>query len=137
MGENQISSRLAWLSSALAVQRNNIATVLLRLKCIGMRASTSFALHRKFINLLEQVATDKEKELGIINEIEAVEKHHQLMKQLKLLRRAEPEGAPRTTRLPEPAREKPQRRSLTKIFWILYLLSLNKINNKKQSLTVN
>ncbi|MGB9153726.1 MAG: hypothetical protein WCD70_11660 [Alphaproteobacteria bacterium] len=135
MNASQLSGRLGWLASALAVQRNNLANVLSRLKGFGIYASMSFALRRKFTHLLEQVADDKEKELDILNEIEAVEKHHQAMKQMKLLRRATPKRGPKPVRLVDPDEKKPERNNLLTFIGLLFLFSQNNKNNKKQKLT--
>ena len=135
MNEGLIIGRLAWLASALAVQRNNLASVLSCLKGLGIRAGTSFALHRKFMLLMEQLACDKEKELNLISEIEAVEKHHQAMKQLRLLRRAAPERIVIPARAVKQDEERPWRSNLLTFFGLLFLFSQNNIGNKKQRLT--
>jgi len=138
MNESQINGRLAWLSSNLAAQRNNLAKILLRLKGIGLRAGTSLGLHRKFMGLLEQIAADREKEIDIINEIEAVEKQHSEMRQRKLLRYADPDLAPQTDIFVEEQREdEPKRISLLTLFGLIYLFSSKPINHKNQDLTVD
>jgi hypothetical protein len=49
----------------------------------------NFSLHKKFMRLMDQVSDDREKELDIINQIEAIEERHHNLKKLNLLRRAD------------------------------------------------
>ncbi|MDE2030384.1 MAG: hypothetical protein KGI97_07465 [Alphaproteobacteria bacterium] len=139
MNATELRGRMSWLGETLAVQRNNIQKILLRLKDIGMRAGANMALHRKFLNLLEQVAEDRNKELGILNDIEDMEKRHALMRKRKLLRRAgdAPLPQPANDLAPEPEEEKPERSGLLK--WVvLWMLFANKDQSlKKQSLTMD
>ena len=116
LNTRQIREYLNWISSALDAQKGKIGRLLLRLKDVGLRAGTGFALHKKFVRLLQQVAIDQEKELDILNEIEAVERRHEELRKKKLLRAFNPD-APRDapalmTETPEP---KPKRSSL----WLL------------------
>jgi hypothetical protein len=89
MNEKQEKERVNWLSDALASQRTTISSFLDRLRGIAVRVGDSLSLHTKFMRLMDQVAADREKELGIINEIETIEKRHREMKQMRLLRRAD------------------------------------------------
>jgi hypothetical protein len=89
MNEKQEKERVNWLSDALASQRANISSFLNRLRGIAERVGDSLSLHTKFLRLMDQVGTDREKELGIINEIETIEKRHRELKQMRLLRRAD------------------------------------------------
>ncbi len=102
MNEKQEKERVNWLRTALAEQRTNISSFLDRLRGIAVKVGDSLALHTKFLRLMDQVATDREKELDIINEIESIEKRHREMKQMRLLKRADQaEEAKRKRRLKE------------------------------------
>jgi len=92
MSEKQEKERVNWLGDALASQRTNLTSLLDRLKGIAERVGDSLSLHKKFMRLMDQVATDRDKELGILNEIETIEKRHHEMKQMRLLRRADSEA---------------------------------------------
>ena len=136
MNDSQFTGHLGWLSFTLASQRTSIANILLRLKGIGLRAGTSLALHRKFMRLLEQVAGDREKELGILNEIEAVERRHDEMRQRNLLRCV----SSTKIEVPMPTEEcerEPSRFGVWTLFGLLYLFSARPLKNKNQGFTAD
>jgi uncharacterized protein YigA (DUF484 family) len=139
MDDSHFNGRISWLTATLETQRNNIVSILLRLKGIGARAGTSMALHRKFMRFMEQVAHERNKELDIINEIEAIEKRHFELKRRRLLRRAAKEPPVSTADLPSEERkeEKPERMSLLTILGLFCLFSARPAKPKKQDPTVN
>jgi hypothetical protein len=137
MNHIQASDRAGWLGIALAAQRDTLSKILFRLKEIGVRAGTSLGLHRKFMQLMEQIAYDRQKELDLINEIESVEKHHLEMKQNNKLRRAGDKPVQTTAFTKKQEDKEPKRASLLTILGILWLFSAKPINHKKQELTVD
>ena len=139
MNERILIEKKSWLEKILASQRNNLAGVLHRVKALGLRMGNSLALHRKFEHLMTQVAFDREKELDLINEIEAIEKKHLLLKERQMLRRADADKAPRPANdaLLEQSEEKPKRGSLLGLVSILALLSPLRLKHKNQDLTVD
>ncbi len=121
MTETQIQGKLAWLCAGLEARRNDIARIVRLLASIGAYAATSFAVHKKFLNLMDQIAEEKEKETNILHEIETVEKHHEEMKRQRRLRRADPDLiASESFRLMEAEEEAPRRSG----FWGLVILFL-------------
>jgi hypothetical protein len=88
MSETKLKERVGWLGLLLTNQRNNLADLLLRLRDVGLRAGSSLAIHRKFLKMLEQVEVERERELGLLHEIEEVEKKHAEMRRLRKLRTA-------------------------------------------------
>lgn len=135
MNEKIEKERINWLGTLLGSQRTNISSLLDRLRGIAVRVGNSLPLHKKFMLFLDQVATDREKELDIINEIESIEKKHRELKQMRLLRRADSiEGAARKRRLKELERENqqkdnedensPHRLDLLEIFCVLLAVVL-------------
>lgn len=137
MNDIRISGRLGWLSSALVTQRNNLSNTLLRLKDAGLRAGTSLNLHRKFMRLLEQVATDRDKELAILNEIEAIEKQHRAMKRSNLLRCVTRKHMPHAAVVDHPEDGKHEHNGLLRLFGIFWLLSSTNNKRKKQQLAAD
>src|ERR1700760_2914828 len=110
MNSKQASERIGWLGEQLATQRNNMAKILLRLRDIGVRAGVSLGLHRKFMQLMEQIACERDRELDLINEIEQVEKRHREMKQANKLRRAGDRPADKAVEFTENRQEKEPKR---------------------------
>ena len=133
-----MNGRLSWLTDLLSGQRATLNKLLLRLKDVGARVGTSIALHHKFMRLLEQISFDREKELDLINEIEAVEKQHQQMRQAKRLRQADRDYKPKADiDIIHPTEEKPERGGILTLFGLLLLFSNKPIKQKNQSLTVD
>lgn len=89
MGEKQLQERVGWLGLLLTNQRNNMARLMVRLRDVGLRAGGSVAIHRKFLKMLEQVEFERERELGLIHEIEAVEKKHAELRRMRRLKAAD------------------------------------------------
>lgn len=89
MSETKLKERAGWLGLLLTNQKNNLAELLLRLRDVGLRAGSSLAVHRKFLKMLEQVEIERERELGLLHEIEEVEKKHAEMRRLRKLRTAD------------------------------------------------
>jgi len=135
MNNTRIQERLGWLSLTLAEQRNNISKILSRLKDIGVRAGTSLGLHKKFMGFLEQVAVEQEKELGLLHEIEAVEKQHQNMRKRNLLRHAD--AKPKPVFPAEENEPKAPPSGIWKLFGLLYMFSQTPVKHKSQELTVD
>jgi hypothetical protein len=142
MNEGQINGRLGWLSATLSAQRNNISKLLMRLRGV-VHAGTSLALHRKFMRLMDQVADDREKEMGIIHEIEEVEKRHQELKRLHMLREVDPEAKPKPDlameELPEDGEDDEDKDGLFSfraLFGLLWLFSSRQPKPKNPELKV-
>jgi hypothetical protein len=134
MNKSQLSERVNWLSATLAAQRTNISGFLSRLKGIADRVGTNLSLHRKFLHLMDQVADDRQRELDIIHEIEAVENRHHNLRQHNLLQRIALAAQEKRQRLLEKERdengnneereeETPSRLSLLEIIALLYFFS--------------
>jgi hypothetical protein len=96
--------RLNGLNIALEGRRLRLSDLFLRLKGVAFRKGTNFRLHKKFIRLMDDVAEDREKELCLIEKIEAMEKRHKKLKQHNLLRRIAREAERRQKRLLEKIR---------------------------------
>jgi hypothetical protein len=131
---DEIITYRSWLPLSLAIQRNNLAAILLRLKGIGLRAGTRIGLHHKFTCLLADIAVEHEKELYLLNEIDRVEKLHQYRRSHRLLRHPESNRPPQKRMAPE-AEKSPVRsdRLTVMAFWALF--SMLRIKHKNQDLT--
>lgn len=131
------SSRLAWFGDLLCEQRDKIRHLISRL--IGIETSgMKPSLLRKFMCMLDEVASARDKELGLIHEIEDIEKKHRFLRETHQLREAKPETEidPSFAYAGESKPLQPGRSWLWLLaFW--YLLSRQKINQKKQSLTAD
>jgi hypothetical protein len=134
--QSQINKQLSWLGLSLAAQRNNLAKTLCCLKGIGARAGTSLFLRKSFTRFLEQVAIDKQKELDLLNEIDAVEKQHDHLRQRKLLRRAQTDLPPRP-QPPENVENPPARDSKGGILGLIAFFYVFSLTPKKRDLTAN
>ncbi|MDR3448519.1 MAG: hypothetical protein P4M15_02000 [Alphaproteobacteria bacterium] len=137
MNDKLYNARRSWMDDVLRASRNDIADLFLRLKDIGMRAGNNFALHLKFMKMMEQVAFEREKERDIIHEIEQMEKRHRLMRQCNRLRRAGDQPRRDPPRLVQIEEKPAKRKSLWGLIGLLYVLSQKPINHKNQSLTVD
>lgn len=76
MAAQQESSRVAWLSARLGTHTHRIMSLLGRLGDLGVMQMLKPALFQKFLNLMEQIAAEKDKESDVISEIEAIERKH-------------------------------------------------------------
>jgi hypothetical protein len=134
MNGDRQKEHLNWLHAALAAQRSNVSHFLLRLKGIASRVGENLSLNKKFMRLMDQVAADRDKELDIINKIEALEKRHHQLKKLNLLRRADLEAERRRKILlrkkseeyredGEEEEESPHRLSILELFLFYYWFS--------------
>jgi hypothetical protein len=141
MNEQQQNERVNWLGATLAAQRGNISHLLLRLKGIAAHVGTSLSLHKKFMRLINQVADDREKELDLIKEIEAVEKHHHELKELHLLRHADKKAEEKRKLLlkkekeetPEDKKDKEEDDDMNMLIWIaLWLSELNPFSSRSK-----
>ena len=70
------TSRVAWLSARLSTHTHRIMSLLGRLGDIGVMQKLKPALFHKFLNLMGQIAAEKDKEANVISEIEAIERKH-------------------------------------------------------------
>ncbi|MDD3028659.1 MAG: hypothetical protein PHS57_00035 [Alphaproteobacteria bacterium] len=85
MNDTLYNQTLHWLTSSLGIKRNCLATFCTQMTGIAMKVGTNLSLHKKFMALMGQVAQEKEKETAILDEIEAMEKRHHLLRQKGLL----------------------------------------------------
>src|ERR1700744_2537547 len=76
------SSRLAWLAAALSEQRHKISCLLGRIADLGGIHGMKPKAFTKFLRMLDQVAADKDEEVRIISEIDAIERKHRLNRNL-------------------------------------------------------
>jgi hypothetical protein len=141
MNDSQLQGRIGWLSVILGGNRARLTDLLRRLRGVAASAGASLGLHKKFIHLLEQIQVEREKELDLIDEIEAVEKQHELRRKNKLLRQVSREGKceaeqaglrPRSKALE--AEKEPSRTPAWKIIALFLLFSNFGKNNKNQQL---
>lgn len=125
MNEAQTQGRLSWLYQGMEARRNDIARLLRRAAGVCAFIATNFSVHKKFLELMDQVAEEKEKEYEILHEIETVEKHHEEMKLGNRLRQADPslaakKKAPNAVYVEE---EKPKRSNFLKFLFLLFFFS--------------
>jgi len=129
--------RTNWLSVTLEAQRNNLAVFLQRLKGVAAHVKGSLSLNKKFMRLMNQVADEREKEIGIINEIEAIENRHHALRKLHMLRQADKIAEEKSKRRlkkqeeglsveEEKEEEGPHRMSFAEIIAIFWLLTSGK-----------
>jgi hypothetical protein len=76
MATKQESNRVAWLSARLGTHTHRIMSLLGRLGDLGVIQMLKPALFQKFLNLMEQISAEKDKESDVISEIEAIERKH-------------------------------------------------------------
>jgi hypothetical protein len=132
------SSRLAWLMAALGGHRDRIAGLLCRLRGIGAREAMNPSLFKKFLHMLDQVAFAREKEVRILNQIEAIEEKHRFRREHHQLESAADE--PKETLQLEEAEKSMAEHPRQKLLWLLafwHLFMRNAINQKKQGLTAD
>src|SRR5690242_17830814 len=89
--------RVSWLAEQLGTQRTTLAGFLRSLSSLGVPGNMKPSRFRKFILLLNQVATEKEKATALISEIEAIEQQHRFAKKQHRLRHTsdiKPQPAP-------------------------------------------
>lgn len=85
--ERKLEKQVNWLTAALGAQRGGLYTLVLRLKSLAEQTGESFSIHKKFMRLMNQVANERQKELKIIDKIEAIEKKHKELRRRNLLQR--------------------------------------------------
>lgn len=125
MNEKGIKGYIAWLGDNLLARRHSLAALLERMRDVCMHAASNLSLYKKFMKLLEQVAGDREKEIFLIDEIEAVERRHAEMRKMKLLRRAQVSSSDKDAAHQNDQPEQPQRSGIWKLIGMFYLLSLS------------
>lgn len=133
MARIPIEEHLNWLSAQLSTQRDNASQLLARLKGAALRLGTSLSMNKKFLNLMDQVAEDREKEMKIIDKIESLERHHHSLRKQNLLQRLAAEAESRRRRkanneeMPCDAEEpyNPNRLSIVEgiLFWLFFTSS--------------
>ncbi len=124
MNEAQIQGRLSWLYQGMEARRNDIARLLRQAAGVCAFIATNFSIHKKFLELMDQIAEEKEKEYEILHEIETVEKNHAEMKRGNRLRQADPALAekPSDAAMFE-EEEKPKRSNFLKILLLFLFFS--------------
>jgi hypothetical protein len=85
-----------WLASVLADKRTRIAHLFAEIAGLGSPATMKPAIFRRFLALLTQIASEKEKEIDFIDHIEAVELKHRFRRDHNQLEHAD------SAHLPEP-----------------------------------
>jgi len=125
MNEKGIKSYLTWLGDNLMVRRRSVLSMLDRLRDVCMKAGSHLYLYKKFMKLLEQISGEREKEIYLIDEIQAVEKKHAEMRKQKKLRRARCEKD-KDCAISADAEPKPKRTGLWTLLGVMYLLSRSK-----------
>ncbi|MFY9288551.1 MAG: hypothetical protein WAO98_08635 [Alphaproteobacteria bacterium] len=82
--------RVSWLMAAWSDQRRKIASLLARLGDLGTPGGMTPKIFHKFLHMLSQVAAEKEHEMHLIDEIEAIERKHRFMRKVGWLKRIGP-----------------------------------------------
>jgi hypothetical protein len=105
---------------------------------MGAPGAMNPTIFGKFLRMLDQIAAEREKEIRILNQIEAVEEQHRLCRKHNQLEQGipQPENKPG---LP-PAEEEEAEPPKTGLLWlaaIWYLFGGGLINQKKQGLTAD
>ncbi|MDX2028919.1 MAG: hypothetical protein SFW62_09850 [Alphaproteobacteria bacterium] len=131
--------RINWLSSLLGEQRDRIVALTRRISGLGVPGAMKPSVFGKFLHLLDQVAIAKDEEINLIGRIEALEAAHRFRRQCKSLKNMvdalEPTGG-HMPKFEDEAEDKPSRVGIWFLAF-LFLVSQCKINQKKQSLTVD
>lgn len=95
---------------------------------LGKTESLKPSMFRRFTQWLDQIVRLRRKEQKIINEIEAIEEKHRLLREAKRLRKAESVKAVEAKIEPQPEEPKPRRS-----FWLwLLLFAMMQSSQKKQ-----
>ena len=136
------SSQLSWLKAKLAYKRNSIADLLRSLSGLGSMRALKPVLFGKFVQILDEVATAKTAENGLLARIETIERKHKHLRKnkgLKLAKSRRYAPAIGTTALVDDMTDKAPKPSRRLIGWIMvwYILTRGKRNQKKQDLTVD
>jgi hypothetical protein len=132
------SGRLAWLGAALTQQRRKIGKLINRMSSMGPSGALKPSVFSKFLGLLEQVAIEQKEEIRLLSQIETIEQKHRFLRKDKKLRRARPAVASSIARWHDyPGVKKPSNGGLWWYIIVWYLFSRQKINQKKQALTVD
>lgn len=101
-----------------------MARLLRRVAGVCAFVATNFSIHKKLLELMDEITDEKQKEYEILHEIESVEKHHEEMKRQNLLRHADPDLNIKqsTFLLKADEEEEPKRANLLNFFAFLLLL---------------
>jgi hypothetical protein len=132
------TASIGWLLVALDRKRNRLGFLLRCLTGSGTPGVMRPSLFRKFTDLLDQIAVEREKELRIMHRIEAVEQQHRYLRahhQLEQIARAHEKEEPAS----DYSKEYPGRPKRDWLWFCVlwYLFARRTINQKKQSLTVD
>ena len=127
MNETLHNAKLSWLGDIMMSHRHRISKLLLRLRGIAASTGSNLALHKKFMKMMNQVADEHEKEVGILREIETMEKRHKEMKRQNRLRQAEPPRKKKDPLWIQPEEQpKPRGMGLLALLAIAYLFKTTK-----------
>jgi len=87
----QTSSRLSWLTASLGERRSRLTSILRRMVGLGEPGAMKSSIFGKFLNLIEQVAGERDKEMELMSQIDAIEQKHRFMRDHHKLERADPD----------------------------------------------
>ena len=125
--------RLSQLMSSWGRKTRKIARLNARLVRLGSSGALKPSLYRKFTKLIDQLAFFRNKENNILSKINAVERHHRLLRQQKKLKRAAPKPIA-YKRNGSRSRRKEKNYFWLTILWLLLLAPRPKKNHKKAGL---
>lgn len=130
-------STLAWFRAALSERKSRIMRLMQRIGDAGFVRALNPAIFLKLTNMLNDVAAEKDQEMRILGEIEAIEQKHRFRRVNGGLRHAddaEPETAAAKYDCAADVEERPKR-GLAWLFALLFLISSGRRNDKNQDLT--
>jgi hypothetical protein len=81
-------SRRDWLAAALSERRSRIVELMRRLAGLGAPGSIKPELFHKFLELMGQIADERDKEIDLIGQIETVEEKHRFRRDCNQLEQA-------------------------------------------------
>ncbi len=87
------SGRISWLAAAWGAQKAKVMSLLGRLGDLGSREDMKPNVFAKFLHILGQIANERDKEVDILSEIEAIERKHRIQREHGALKRVEAEPA--------------------------------------------
>jgi hypothetical protein len=133
-------SRLAWLSALLAGHRHRLTLLVGRLSDLGPLATMKPNVLRRFLDTLDQVAAEKDKEMALIGQIETVERQHSYRrKHGQVIKASDTERPVILQPLPteELCQDKPPERSSSRwLLWLLLFVTTRQNDKEKQQLNV-
>jgi hypothetical protein len=131
-------THLAWLAAALGGQRNRIIDLIRRMTSLGSPGGMNPRIFGKFLRLLDQVASARDREIGILDRIEAIEEQHRFCRKNHMLEhiQSDPRKNPEPDGQDEAETEQPNNSLL--LFLVVWAAFFHHaINQKKQGLTVD